>query len=99
MRIDRIPIGWEILKIGDKQVCFEIQPGFACGKKDVAGGTPHLRMNNISTNGNVDFSLVRRIPTNVAQQKKRWLEPGDIIFCVSAQGGAKHREEGHHEAR
>lgn len=75
------PSGWQILKIGDKRVCLEIQPGFACGVKDVDGGIPHLRMNNISPDGNADFSLIRRIPRTVADEKNRWLRPGDVLFC------------------
>jgi type I restriction enzyme S subunit len=73
--------GWEMFAIGDKRITSEIRPGFACGKKDVSNGIPHLRMNNITTDGNVDFGLVRRIPIAIAEEKKRWLKPGDILFC------------------
>jgi len=73
--------GWELVKLGDKNICLEIQPGFACGKKSVEGGTPHLRMNNISTTGEIDFSLIRRIPSEIAEKKSRWLKPKDVLFC------------------
>ena len=43
-----LPERWEWKRLGDKAVLKDIQPGFACGKKDVIDGIPHLRMNNIS---------------------------------------------------
>ncbi len=81
MSKDLLSMGWDVVKIGDKEICSKIQPGFACGEKKVTGGVPHLRMNNITKNGMVDFSLVRRIPSEIASKKNRWLEPGDILFC------------------
>jgi type I restriction enzyme S subunit len=70
-----------MLAIGDKKVCMNINPGFACGTKNVQDGVPHLRMNNISTNGRPDFSLIRRIPKQIAEKQNRWLQIGDILFC------------------
>ena len=75
-----LPEGWEWRRLGDKTVLRDIQPGFACGKKDVIDGIPHLRMNNISKNGFLDMSLVRRIPRDIAEKTGKWLVPGDIIF-------------------
>lgn len=72
---------WNMLPVGDKKVCLEINPGFACGTKEVLNGVPHLRMNNIATNGNLDFSLIRRIPKETADNQNRWLQQGDILFC------------------
>ena len=72
---------WELVPLGHKKVCIDVQPGFACGKKNVAAGIPHLRMNNISTNGIPDFTLIRRIPKEIAEKKNRWLNKGDILFC------------------
>lgn len=76
-----LPEGWEWGRLGDKAVVLDIQPGFACGKKDVIDGIPHLRMNNISRDGFLEMSLVRRIPKDVAEKTGKWLVPGDIIFC------------------
>ena len=73
--------GWRTYRLDDPKLGISIQPGFACGKKDVDGGVPHLRMNNISSDGLAVFSLVRRIPPNIAEQKNRWLEANDILFC------------------
>jgi len=57
-----------------------VQPGFACGEKGVVGGVPHLRMNNVSKDGRLDMTLIRRIPQNVAARRNRFLQPGDVIF-------------------
>lgn len=75
-----LPEGWEWKRVGDKAVLIDIQPGFACGKKDVVDGIPHLRMNNISKDGLLNMSLVRRIPKDKAEKAGKWLELGDVIF-------------------
>ncbi|MBF0553254.1 MAG: restriction endonuclease subunit S [Nitrospirae bacterium] len=74
-------IKWNILHLGDKKICLEIRPGFACGLKDTQDGVPHLRMNNITTDGQLSFSLIRRIPRDIADKQNRWLQIGDVIFC------------------
>jgi type I restriction enzyme S subunit len=56
-----------------------MEPGFACGRKDVAGGVPHLRMNNVK-DGALDMTLVRRIPRDEAKARNRFAEPGDVLF-------------------
>lgn len=81
MTRDELPQDWRMLRLGDPSVCADMQPGFACGKKDTAGGVPHLRMNNIRSDGNPDYSLVRRIPPDVANGTSKWLEPHDVLFC------------------
>ncbi len=75
-----LPEGWEWKRLGDKEVLTDIQPGFACGIKDVIDGVPHLRMNNVSKDGFLDISLIRRIPRDKAEKSNKWLEPGDVIF-------------------
>jgi type I restriction enzyme S subunit len=75
-----LPEGWRWGALGDNRIIKDIQPGFACGKKDVSDGIPHLRMNNVSKNGFLDMTLVRRIPKEKANSAGKWLEPGDIIF-------------------
>ncbi len=81
MDCDQLPDGWKLLSLGDPRVCTEIRSGFACGEKEIVGGVPHLRMNNISANGRADFSLIRRIPHEVADRAGRWLDKGDVLFC------------------
>jgi type I restriction enzyme S subunit len=75
-----LPEGWEWKSLDDKEILTGIQPGFACGIKDVINGIPHLRMNNISKEGFLDMSLIRRIPRDKAEKSNKWLEPGDVIF-------------------
>lgn len=75
-----LPEGWEWKSLDDKGILTGIQPGFACGIKDVINGIPHLRMNNISKDGFLDMSLIRRIPRDKAEKSNKWLEPGDVIF-------------------
>lgn len=81
MENDPSPKSWDLLPIGDRRCCEQMAPGFACGQKDIVGGVPHLRMNNITTDGLPDFTLVRRIPQSVADKASKWLEPGDVLFC------------------
>lgn len=71
---------WECKRLGESGLLLLAQPGFACGKKDVANGVPHLRMNNVSKDGALDMSLIRRVPREVAEQQNRFLQEGDVIF-------------------
>jgi len=71
---------WESQSLGADELLLEAQPGFACGKKDVAGGVPHLRMNNVSKDGTLDMTLIRRVPRDIANRQNRFLQPGDVIF-------------------
>ena len=75
-----LPLGWEWRALGDKSVLTAMQPGYACGQKDIEAGVPHLRMNNVSKDAEFDFSLVRRIPHEIAVKAKKWLIPGDVVF-------------------
>lgn len=72
---------WELRTLGDPTLGIHMQPGFACGRKDVVDGVPHLRMNNITSNGLPDFSLIRRVPREIADKTAKWLESGDVMFC------------------
>ena len=67
------------LKILD-DVCVDIQPGFAQGKKNVENGIIHLRMNNIDTNFTMNFALLRTINATDKQREKYLLQNNDIIF-------------------
>ena len=80
-----LPEGWEWRALGDHEILTDIQPGYACGKKDVEGGAIHLRMNNVSKTGTLDWSLIRRIPADVAEKSKKWLQPGDVIFNLTVR--------------
>jgi type I restriction enzyme S subunit len=78
MHLDSSPDSWDIQKI--EHICQDIQPGFAEGKKDVKDGVIHLRMNNIGTNFDLNFDLIRTIEVNKDQLKKYQLKQGDVVF-------------------
>jgi len=61
------------------QVITEWQPGFACGKKHEKNGIPHLRMNNLTTLGLMNFDLVRTVG-KTKNHEKYLLLPGDLLF-------------------
>ena len=55
------------------------QNGFACGEKDVKGGIPHLRMNNIDDGGVLNLGLIRTVPNDKDGVQYR-LSSGDVLF-------------------
>jgi type I restriction enzyme S subunit len=57
----------------------DLQNGFACGEKDVEDGLPHLRMNNIADSGELDLTLLRRVPRDFDTERYR-LRLGDVLF-------------------
>ena len=57
----------------------DLRNGFACGKKDVERGLPHLRMNNIDDFGLLNLDLVRTVPSNFNKSTYQ-LKNGDILF-------------------
>lgn len=61
--------------------CFKIdvRNGFACGDKNVDGGIPHMRMNNISDQGLLDLTLVRTIPQEEDREELR-LAKSDVLL-------------------
>ncbi|MBT9170051.1 MAG: Type-1 restriction enzyme EcoKI specificity protein [Actinobacteria bacterium] len=73
-----LPPGWRWVRLGE--VVQEALPGFACGKRAGNDGFIQLRMNNISSRGELDLSSVLRVPATPEQVEKYRLAPGDIIF-------------------
>ncbi|HYU47074.1 MAG TPA: restriction endonuclease subunit S, partial [Terriglobales bacterium] len=67
----------ENVPLGDLEVDF--QNGFACGEKDVDGGAPHLRMNNIDDSGVLNLELIRTVPNDRNTDRYRLLER-DLLF-------------------
>ncbi|MGH3831365.1 MAG: restriction endonuclease subunit S [Pseudonocardiaceae bacterium] len=53
--------------------------GFACGEQAEAG-VFQIRMNNITKDGTLDLSKMRRIPKSVRNWEKFQLRPGDVLF-------------------
>lgn len=63
--------------LGELDVDF--QNGFACGEKDVDGGVPHLRMNNIDDGGVLNLDLIRTVPIDRDAERYR-LQKRDVLF-------------------
>lgn len=61
------------------QMDVSLQNGFACGEKEVEGGIPHLRMNNIDDAGVLNLDLVRTVPVDRDEERYR-LSDGDVLF-------------------
>ncbi|HEX9340495.1 MAG TPA: restriction endonuclease subunit S [Thermoplasmata archaeon] len=73
-----LPRDWAWATLGD--IILSTQTGFASGKKDVAGGIAHLRMNNIGSDCNLNLSVVRTVPKELALEKYL-LKSGDVLLC------------------
>ena len=56
-----------------------VQPGFACGKREM-DGVIQLRMNNVSTHGTFVWDELTRIPKEFKDMSRYWIEPNDILF-------------------
>ena len=76
--LDQLPEGWEWRQIGD--VILDAQAGFSSGQKDVPGGIPHLRMNNITSECTLDLSELRTVPPDLAKAR-HFLRPDDVLVC------------------
>lgn len=63
--------------LGD--VLVEARPGFACGD-DVADGVFQFRMNNITTEGQIELSKRRRVPRDSRNIDRYLVELGDVLF-------------------
>ena len=63
--------------LGD--VLVEARPGFACGD-DAADGVFQFRMNNITTEGQLDLSKKRRVPRDSRNIDRYLVESGDVLF-------------------
>ena len=75
---ESLPPGWRWVRLGN---CLtDVQPGIACGDKSLTEGVPHLRMNNISSDGRIDLSLLWRIPVSKSDLDKYRLRSGDVLF-------------------
>ncbi|MCL4465476.1 MAG: restriction endonuclease subunit S [Chloroflexi bacterium] len=76
--LDDLPEGWLWTHVGD--VVLDAQAGFSSGKKDVPGGLPHLRMNNITSECTLDIKEVRTVPPQLAKPR-HYLRPKDVLVC------------------
>ena len=62
-----------------EDITIDVQSGFASGER-ATDGVVQLRMNNVTTDGNLDWSSYLRVPTSPKQVEKYKLRPGDILF-------------------
>ena len=67
---------WRSVSLED--IATDMQPGFAC--QPSLDGIPQLRTNNISPDGRLDLSEIKRVPATKVQLAKYQLTPGDILF-------------------
>lgn len=68
---------WEVVPLSDLLV--DAKPGFACGE-DPEDGVFQFRMNNVTTEGQLDFSKKRRVPRETRGLEAFLVEPGDVLF-------------------
>lgn len=69
--------GWKAAMLSDALV--EARPGFACGE-DVEDGVFQFRMNNITSEGQIDLTKKRRVPRDTRNIDAFLLEQGDVLF-------------------
>jgi type I restriction enzyme S subunit len=68
---------WPETELGD--VLADATSGFACGE-DVDDGVFQFRMNNITTEGQLDLSKRRRVPRDYRNIDRFLVQPGDVLF-------------------
>lgn len=68
---------WQEPTLGE--VLAEATPGFACGD-DVEDGVFQFRMNNITTEGQLDLTKRRRVPKDYRNIGRFLVQPGDVLF-------------------
>jgi len=68
---------WKFVPLG--QLLKTVQSGFASGKRD-PNGVIQMRMNNVTTDGNLDWTSFIRVPASEKQFDKYRLYPGDVLF-------------------
>jgi type I restriction enzyme S subunit len=69
--------GWRNSPLSE--VLADAKPGFACGE-DPSDGVFQFRMNNVTTEGQLDLSKKRRVPRDTRNLELYLVEPGDVLF-------------------
>ncbi len=62
-----------------RDIVLSADPGFASGENPPSG-VAQLRMNNVSTDGAIDWSEIRRVPADGRKAERYALAPGDVVF-------------------
>jgi type I restriction enzyme S subunit len=65
------------------EVLADATPGFACGE-DVEDGVFQFRMNNITTEGQIDLSKRRRVPRDYRNIDRFFVQP-KVTSCLMRQ--------------
>ncbi|MBM3946942.1 MAG: hypothetical protein FJ315_06035 [SAR202 cluster bacterium] len=73
----KLPEGWRWVRLG--QVVAEAQLGFATSERDPKG-IIQLRMNNVTTRGQFDWTSFIRVPADTATREAYEIRPGDVLF-------------------
>jgi type I restriction enzyme S subunit len=73
-----LPKGWKWCRLGDILIANEY--GTSQKADDLNGSIPVLRMNNIKSNGEMCYSNLKYVGTNIKDLPKLYLEKGDILF-------------------
>ncbi len=68
---------WQLIPL--RRVMKSAQSGFASGARDVEG-VIQLRMNNVTTDGTLDWTSFIRVPASEKQLDKYRLRRGDVLF-------------------
>lgn len=72
------PSDWPLVRLAT--VIVDMQPGFAQRPNADKIGTPQLRTNNVSTDGNIDLSEVKYVRAASDDLEKYGVKKGDVIF-------------------
>ncbi len=72
------PMGWETGSLGEAIV--ETQYGISKRANTDGRGVLMLRMNNISSSGNINLAEVKHVDLEPTELKQKLLQPGDILF-------------------
>lgn len=76
-RLSTLPVEWMVVPLGE--VIRSAQSGFASGMRDPKG-IIQIRMNNVTTSGNLDWTSFIRVPASVKQRNNYCLRAGDVLF-------------------
>ena len=71
------PKKWSRVSIGD--LLADVRSGFACGE-DLEEGVIQIRMNNVTKDGGIDWSKIRRVPKDSKNLNDYQVAPNDILF-------------------
>lgn len=72
-----LPANWRRAVIAD--AIAEARSGFACGEEET-DGVIQFRMNNVTREGTIDWTKIRRVPKAMRDLKDLVVEPGDLLF-------------------